>query len=109
MKKNGATTSERKIKMTIIAALLVLLVDIASVIMAARFFYIVFPKLLHVGDKLNQIGVNALIGFERDTVLLMVPAFSLMLFANLGLIFLLQRELKLNTNKSKSVRAEGVL
>ena len=109
MKNNSAPSREGKIKRVIIAALLVMLVDIASVVIATCFFLHCFPELLHVGDKLNQIGIDALIRMERDTVLFMVPAFSMMLISNLGLMFLLLMELKLNTDKRKQVRAGDII
>jgi hypothetical protein len=79
--------------------------DLALGIKAFVFFYSNYPKLIHVGQKVNQTGIDALIQIERDTVLRIAPSISIILVLNSFFIFLLLRELKLNADKQKTVRA----
>jgi hypothetical protein len=79
--------------------------DFALGISAFVFYRANSPKLVHVGESLNQAGIDALIQVERDAVLRIAPSISILLILNSVFIFLLLRELRLNANKQKSVRA----
>jgi hypothetical protein len=107
MKSNNNNVVGLKIRK--VSFWLMVFLNLTGGISAFVFYYTDSPKLVHVGDKINQTGVDALIQMERDTVLQLAPAISVILIVNSILIFLLLRELKLNADKHKSVRAEDNL
>jgi hypothetical protein len=98
---NGAT---RKIFVMGLAWLL-LLGDLTVGILGFILYCHISPILAQHGDKPNQAGIDALIEMVRTTVLQIFPAISIILICNAVLIFLLLRELKLNADKQKTVRA----
>jgi hypothetical protein len=59
---------KKKIKMFGIIFLVCALLDFAFGIYALICFFVVSSKLVYVGDKLNQTGVDALIRMEKDSL-----------------------------------------
>ena len=69
MSANDQITEKRKIKVMDIIFLSAALLNFVFGIHAFVTYCHIWPKLLHVGDKLNQTGVDALIRMEKDFAL----------------------------------------
>jgi uncharacterized membrane protein len=81
----------------IIASLLLGVFDFVFGIYALICYDSISSELVHVGDKLNQAGVDALIRMEKDFTLLCF-SISMVLICNSVLIFLLISQIKRKMN-----------